>query len=113
MITGWFAEFETLERRAGGVVEYGPGAAAFAGATYDPTSHYRAAAVFAFHAEHGLTPTRLREISRHQVGRLKASVERLDLHPGVAHVAPMPDDRRGGFLALRMPRRNGSRAGAA
>ena len=103
VITGWFAEFEALERRADGRVEYGPDAAAFAGATYDPTSHYRAAAVFAFHAEHGLTPVRLRETSRRQVGLLKTAVERLHLNPAVARVTPMPEERRGGFLALRMP----------
>ena len=103
VITGWFAEFEALERRADGRVEYGPDAAAFAGATYDPTSHYRAAAVFAFHAEHGLTPVRLRETSRRQVGLLKTAVERLHLNPVVARVTPMPEERRGGFLALRMP----------
>ena len=34
-------------------VRYGDGAARFAGATYDPTSHYRAASVFAFHEQHG------------------------------------------------------------
>jgi kynureninase len=102
-LTGWFAEFEALEHRADGRVEYGPGAAAFAGATYDPTSHYRAAAVFAFHAEHRLTPPRLREISRRQVSRLKAAVERLDLNPAVARVEPMSEDRRAGFLAVRMP----------
>src|SRR5207244_8953360 len=46
VLTGWFAEFGSLEHAAlRRVVEYGPGAAAFAGATYDPTSHYRAAAV--------------------------------------------------------------------
>src|SRR5687768_2009579 len=103
VITGWFAEFEALEQRADGRVEYGPGAAAFTGATYDPTSHYRAARVLAFHAEHGLTPTRLRETSRRQVSLLKTAVERLDLNPAVARVAPMPEERRGGFLALRMP----------
>jgi kynureninase len=103
VLTGWFAEFESLEQRADGRVQYGPGAAAFAGATYDPTSHYRAAAVFAFHAAHGLTPSRLREISRHQVGRLKAAVERLDLNSAIAHVEPMPEERRAGFLAVRMP----------
>jgi kynureninase len=84
-------------------VPYGPGAAAFAGATYDPTSHYRAAAVWDFHAEQRLTPIRLREISRHQVGLLKAAFERLDLNPAVARVELMPQDSRGGFLALRMP----------
>jgi kynureninase len=104
VLTGWFAEFESLEGTAGTRVPYGPGAAAFAGATYDPTSHYRAAAVFAFHVEQGLEPARLREISRRQVGLLAAAVERLDLPPGVAQIEPMPAGRRGGFLALRTPR---------
>jgi kynureninase len=103
VLTGWFAEFEALEQHADRRVQYGPGAAAFAGATYDPTSHYRAAAVFAFHREHQLTPVRLREISRRQVGRLQAAFEQLDLNPAVARVEPIPDDRRAGFLAVRMP----------
>jgi kynureninase len=59
--------------------------------------------VFAFHAEHRLTPTRLRETSRRQVSRLNAAVERLDLNPAVARVEPMSEDRRAGFLAVRMP----------
>jgi kynureninase len=103
VLTGWFAEFDTLEGRTDTGVRYEPGAAAFAGATYDPTSHYRAAAVFDFHAEQRLTPIRLREISRRQVGLLKAAVERLDVNPAVARVEPMPEDRRAGFLAIRMP----------
>jgi kynureninase len=102
VLTGWFAEFERLQRRSGDGVEYAPGAAAFAGATYDPTSHYRAAAVFGFHADRGLTPERLRDISRHQVTLLKAAVERLDLNPATARVVPMSDDRRAGFLAIRI-----------
>jgi len=105
VLTGWFSEFAELEQSGRrGIVEYGAGAARFAGATYDPTSHYRAAAVFAFHAEQGLTPGRLREISRHQIGLLKRSFEALDVDPALARVEPMPDDRRGGFLALRSAR---------
>jgi kynureninase len=111
VLTGWFAEFTALETSGGPgagepgpLVGYGPGAAAFGGATYDPTSHYRAAAVFAFHKTNGLSPDRLREISRRQVGSLKAGIERLDLDPRVAHVEPMPDERRGGFLAVRTGR---------
>jgi kynureninase len=103
VLTGWFAEFEALEQRGDGRVQYGPGAAAFAGATYDPTSHYRAGAVLAFHRKHRLTAARLREISRHQVGVLQAAVERRDLNPAVARVEPVPDGRRAGFLAVRMP----------
>ena len=46
VLTGWFAEFASRGDRSAGAVYYGCGADAFAGATYDPTSHYRAAAVF-------------------------------------------------------------------
>jgi kynureninase len=101
LLTGWFAEFDALEDASKGQVLYGNGAAAFGGATYDVTSHYRAAAVFAFHKEQGLTPDRLRAISQHQVGLLKTEFEKLDLSPSLARVEPMPDERRGGFLAIR------------
>ena len=101
VLTGWFAEFDALEDASKGQVLYGNGAAAFGGATYDVTSHYRAAAVFAFHKEQGLTPEKLRAISQHQVGLLKTEFEKLDLSPSRARVEPMPDERRGGFLAIR------------
>ena len=102
VLTGWFSEFGGLGRPArGGRVEYGGGAARFSGATYDPVSHYRAAAVFAFHVEQRLTAERLRDINRRQVECLQRTFEALDLDPMVAHVEPMPADRRGGFLAIR------------
>jgi kynureninase len=102
VLTGWFSEFDALERRADDAgVAYGRGAARFAGATYDPVSHYRGAAVFAFHVAQGLTMPRLREISRGQVDLLKRRFESLDLDPAIVRVEPVPDDRRGGFLALR------------
>jgi kynureninase len=101
VLTGWFASFETLEDSGHGEVPYGEGAAAFAGATYDVTSHYRAAAVFRFQEQHGLTADRLREISRRQVALLRTGFEALDIAPSRAHVEPMPEERRGGFLAIR------------
>jgi kynureninase len=101
VLTGWFAEFESLEEHATGLVAYGPGARAFAGATYDATSHYRAAAVFDFFVQQGLTAASLHATNRHQVRLLKTEFERLDLPAGVARVEPMPDERRGGFLAIR------------
>jgi kynureninase len=104
VLTGWFAEFAALKQAGPRAVQYGEGASAFAGATYDPTAHYRAAAVFDFHVAQGLTPERLREISRHQVGLLKQEFDALDFDPETARVEAMPDDRRAGFLAIRTPR---------
>jgi kynureninase len=101
VLTGWFAEFTALERAGSRAVEYGSGATAFAGATYDPTSHYRAAAVFDFHVKQGLTPERLRAISQHQVGLLASEFEALDVPRELAHIEPIDSHRRGGFLAIR------------
>jgi kynureninase len=103
VLTGWFAEFAGTDRAAAHAVIYPSGAAAFKGATYDPTSHYRAAAVFDFHAQHGLTAEHLRRLNQRQVALLKARVERLDLDPAIARIVEMPDERRGGFLAIRAP----------
>ncbi|HVC19856.1 MAG TPA: hypothetical protein VNE16_07245 [Vicinamibacterales bacterium] len=104
VLTGWFAEFGALDRTGPrGGVEYGAGAARFAGATYDPTAHYRAAAVFDFHAARGLTPALLREVSRHQVGLLDAAFSACDADPALARVEPLSAEGRGGFLAIRSP----------
>ncbi len=105
VITGWFAEFgELADERVPGEVRYGVGPARFAGSTYDPTSHYRAAAVMDFFTERGLDASLLREISQHQVGLLVDAVLALDLDPDViALEAEVALEMRGGFLALRSP----------
>jgi kynureninase len=104
VITGWFAEFEAMEDTPRAGVAYPPGASAFIGASYDPTSHYRAAAVFDFHAGQGLTAQRLHDINRRQVARLHEAVGRLDLEAAGGQIEAMPPERRGGFLAVRLPR---------
>ena len=105
VLTGWFAEFAALpDDHAAGVVTYGAGAAAFGGATYDPTSHYRAAAVLSFHQQQHLTPDQLRAISGRQVGLLKSGVEALDVDPRVARIDRLKDKMRAGFLAIHAPR---------
>ena len=107
VVTGWFAEFEALEATGelGRVAYRSEAPRALAGATYDPTSHYRAARVFDFFAEQGLDAELLREVSQHQVGRL---AERFDaLEPArrlVRRDRATPLARIGGFLALRSPR---------
>jgi kynureninase len=86
-------------------VPYGEGAARWAGATYDPTSHYRAARVFDFFEAMGLTPGLLRDVSRHQVGLLAREFDALDLDPRVIdRDRTVPLEAIGGFLALRAPR---------
>jgi kynureninase len=106
ILTGWFAEFEALDAdsRQPPAVSYPAGAAAFAGATYDPTSHYRGAAVFDFHHAQRLTPDRLRSISVHQVGLLENAIAALDLDPSKVQIVKIAPDRRAGFLAVRSPR---------
>lgn len=107
VITGWYSEFALLSSPpVSGPVPYGPGPARFAGATYDPTSHYRAAAVFDFFEEQGLTPRLLREVSQHQVGLLAQEFDRLDLDRTVISRdrRSVPLDATGGFLAFYAPR---------
>jgi kynureninase len=52
--TGWFAEFDELESRRTGRVQYAPHAARFEGATYDVTGLYRFNAVQRLLIEHRL-----------------------------------------------------------
>ncbi len=106
LVTGWFSEFEALtDPGSSGRVVYGEGPARFAGSTYDPTSHYRAAAVLDFFEEQGLTPELLRRVSQHQVGLLARLFDELDLDPRViTRDRSVGLDQIGGFLALRAER---------
>jgi kynureninase len=106
VITGWFAEFAALAgEHDPGRVAYGRGGQRFAGSTYDPTSHYRAARVFAFFAEQGLTAERLRASYRRQVELLAARFDALGVPDEVTtRDRATPLDRYGAFLALRSPR---------
>nr|MDT0660536.1 hypothetical protein [Micromonospora sp. DSM 115978] len=116
VITGWFAEFAELAAdRQPAVVAYPAAPAArFAGATYDPTSHYRAARVFTFFAEQNLTPGFLRTVSLHQVGLLADRFDALDApdHVITRDRGAAPESF-GGFLALRTPHAEALRAGLA
>lgn len=101
VITGWYAEFGSLSD-TGGAVTYADGAALFAGATYDPTSHYRGARVLEFRDAHGLTPAFCRSLSQHQIRLLATEFDALDAPPSVVdRDRDTPFDAVGGFLALR------------
>jgi kynureninase len=96
-ITGWYAEFEEMAaEKTPGAVEYPRGGARFAGSTYDPTSHYRAARVFDFWADKGLTPNDLRERYLAQSTRLAGGLAELGL--------AVDQDREpfGGFVAVEV-----------
>jgi kynureninase len=105
LVTGWFSEFEELSEgvRPDRVV-YGRGSMRFAGATFDPTAHYRGAAVIDFFESQGLTPEFLRVVSRHQVGLLATTFRSLSLD---ARIVALDDTvgraDRAGFLALDAP----------
>ncbi len=104
VITGWFAEFDTLSDADAGRVGYARGGARFAGATYDPTAHYRAADVFDFFEHHGLSPEILRQVSQRQMGVLADTFDALDLDPAqIARDRDTPLRELGGFLALSSP----------
>jgi len=105
VVTGWFSEFDALGGTGGGgSVVYGKGPARFAGSTYDPTSHYRAAEVFDFFRRQGLSPELLREVSQHQIGVLAACFDQLDARPEmITRDRSIPLGAIGGFLVLRSP----------
>lgn len=98
VVTGWFAGFGELEQQGPASVGYGQsGAQAFAGSTYDPTSHYRARAVIGFQREAGFSAEALRALSLRQTGRLLEGLAGLEV------VTPQLPERRGGFVAVRVP----------
>ncbi|ACL66689.1 kynureninase [Anaeromyxobacter dehalogenans 2CP-1] len=105
-VTGWYAEFDALaDAPRPDLVPYGRGAAAFAGSTYDPTSHYRAARVMDYFGAQGLTPEALRASYRRQVDLLAARFDALGLDDAlVGRDRSTPLDRFGAFLALDTPR---------
>jgi kynureninase len=85
-------------------VPYGPPATRFAAATYDPTSNYRAARVFRFFAEQGLTPELLRASYLHQRGVLADAFDALQAPDElVTRDRATPATSFAGFLSLESP----------
>ncbi len=127
VLTGWFSEFGVVTGpgeegnrgegaegarfdtgkgpSAGPRVPYGEGPARFAGSTYDPTAHYRAAAALEHFTRLGLGPRELRAISLHQVRRIVERFRAGDLDPALlALETDFAPEERGGFVVLRSPR---------
>jgi kynureninase len=103
-ITGWYAEFDELHADHGhGATAYPRGSMRYAGSTYDPTSHYRAARVLDFFEEQGLTPERLRERYLHQTTLLAERFDELGL-ADVTRDRETPLSAFGGFIAFESER---------
>jgi len=104
VITGWFAEFATKEQPVSAGVQYAPGGMRFAGATYDPTANYRAAAVFEYFENKKLTPELLRDVSQHQVGLIMKYFDDLDLPEAiVARDRSVALEGTAGFVVFKSP----------
>lgn len=84
VITGWFSEFSTIGDKKSDKVVYGEGDDLFAGSTFDPVSHYRAAKVFDFFEKNGLSPEFLREVSLYQVDLLRNRFIEAEIDPKIA-----------------------------
>ncbi|MFT7684817.1 MAG: kynureninase [Candidatus Azotimanducaceae bacterium] len=102
VVTGWYAEFGTLEQAAQlNITQYPGGGDRFQGSTYDPISHYRACSVIDFFEEMNLTPSFLRALSQHQIGILRNSFDALDCDKNIIQRADVPLESIAGFLSLK------------
>lgn len=102
VITGWYADFESLDKGNNHQVNYSNDGQRFAGATYDPTSHYRAAKVFSFFDRHGLSPCLLREINQQQTAQLLEQFDTLDLPEAlIKRDHSMLPVERAGFISFK------------
>lgn len=96
VITGWFSDFARLDAPRGAEVSYGERPCdRFAGSTYDPASHYRAARVIELFREQGFSVARLRATSLRQTRRILSGLSRMEV------LTPTDDHARGGFVTLR------------
>ncbi len=97
IVTGWFSDFASLSSDTIGPLRYGRTQAdRFAGATYDPTSHYRARAVIDEFARLDMTLPRLRATSLRQTQRLLNALSDYEV------LTPAEAERRGGFITVRV-----------
>lgn len=102
--TGWMADFGALERTSQ-EIRYGAGALRFFGATFEPTSLYRALHVLRWMDKLGLTPEVLRAASLLRTGRLLDRYDDLRLAGrGLGLATPRAESERGGFVAFRHAR---------
>ena len=101
--TGWYAAFSALESGGDGSVAYGPEAARFLGATFDPVGIYRLEAVFRWLRSLEVTVESIHAKIHDLQRRFIEALERLDLEALRAEqlVVPVSEPNRGHFLTFR------------
>lgn len=97
--TGWFSDFGSLEGTTSSV-RYGGGGDRFAGATFDPTSFYRAEAALDHFDACGLDVPALREISVRQT----TLVTEVIAGAGLVLASQADPALRGGFVSVHAER---------
>lgn len=103
VITGWFSEFAQKADHPATRVSYDKGPSRFAGATYDPVSHYRATEVIDFFTSHHMTPAALYALNRHQLDIIHTCIlENMQHHLTLAN--PDYPHNQGGFLSCKTNR---------
>ncbi len=105
VITGWYSSFSTLDgARDNQSTQYDNNDQRFAGATYDPSSQYRAARVVEFFEKQNLDKKTLEENYRAQIRYLHAGIGDMNLDKRVLDFAHSENlDNNAGFLALTSP----------
>ncbi len=97
--TGWFSDFANLDKPRSNRISYGPGAARFAGATFDASALYRADAVLDHWDRLGLDVPALRAISLRQTGRILTRLS--EVAADLPIVSPQSEALRGAFVTVR------------
>lgn len=107
VITGWFASLDTLEKddyKSGQPLHYDEGNMRFSGATYEPTSHFRAARVVQFFEKQQISATQLRNQYEQQIAYMQKCFLDINCPPAQLRLLhDCPASARGGFLSLQGP----------
>jgi len=100
--TGWFASFSTLHLPKNDYTVSFDNQMKFAGATFDPSSAYRAAKVVEFFKEQQLTNTYFTNLYRYRVGELIHEFKALDLPENeFSIINDVQPEKRAGFMAIK------------
>ena len=103
VITSWFGAFDpNVDRRANLPDVWGDEHTRFDGSSVDPTSYFRACAVFDYFKQKGLTPEFLHDVNHHQLGLIYRAFRAFDFDPDVIEVTTTPEFM-GGFISFDSP----------